>query len=78
MGTALGMKVVEYTRGGITRFRITDPEHTHAGRSGQLEFTKEGRAWLQVGSELVAVKLDQLKPITTALKLVSGAEVACH
>jgi hypothetical protein len=47
MKTADQLTIADF-KPGITRCRIVDPNHQFSGRSGTLEFTTSGAAWLRV------------------------------
>jgi hypothetical protein len=42
--TAAEMQVTKFQAG--MKFRISDPSHTYAGRSGVLDINKDGSFWL--------------------------------
>jgi hypothetical protein len=44
-----------------SRYRITDPAHPQAGKSGTLEFLVGGAVWLRINGEDVAAKVEQLE-----------------
>lgn len=62
---ATQIRVVEFTLGAL--FRIVDPEHTHFGQVGQLEFTKDTRSWLKLSGLFVEVPLTALAPVEAAI-----------
>lgn len=42
------------------RYRITDPCHPNAGRTGTLEFIYGGAVWLRIDGADVSAKVEQL------------------
>ncbi len=55
---AAQLRVIDFKPG--MRVRVIDTEHQYAGRTGTLEFSQAGAAWVRIGSADVPVSVNKL------------------